>query len=40
LIVLYLYDTVRNASEDIQKHIFVRHNILSVVIRRNFAGFI
>jgi len=40
LIVLDSCDIVHHASEDIQQHIFVRHNILSIVIRRNFAGFI
>jgi len=40
LIVLDSRDIVHQTSEDIQQQIFVRPNITSIVIRRNFAGFI
>jgi len=40
LIVLDSCDIVHQTSEDIQQQVFVRHNIISIVIRRNFAGFI
>ena len=40
MIVLGALDIVREASEDIQQKIFVRRNILSIVIRRNLAGFL